>query len=179
MRPSTSAPHQNLTRKTPVITTKTVLGVVAAALLAPALLAGCSSSGTTTKPSSQSSANSKAAEDAAFGDCIRSKGFEWDDSGDTGDSTTATLPDGASPEAFDEAITACSKQVSPDGQAGAAELPRDPKADRALGECVRRQGFEDYPDDAPGQAAYEPEDATAFGPVEKACLAEAYDVEVN
>ncbi|PZE63526.1 hypothetical protein [Curtobacterium sp. MCBD17_021] len=167
-----------MTRTTTTKTTAT-LGALAVLLLTPGLLAGCSGNrddgpgpGTGT---SRSAAHAGAGE---LGDCLRKKGYDVsDDELGVGGGTSAelSLPGGVDEQQWLEDTAACSGTSTSAGQVSEAKSPPGyEEADRKASECIREQGFADYPDDDDDRSAYHPADESAFERVAEQCEDEAF-----
>lgn len=149
-------------------TTTTLAAIAGALVLLPALLTGCS--GAPSVDTTPSAAGDRKARAAAVASCMREKGFDVPDP--SGDGTTTTLPDGVDPDQFSEAVAACAKDAGIEEGGTAQEAPGAAEAAKKAAECIRENGFSDYPDDA--EAQYEPADQDAFDAVAKKCDDEAF-----
>lgn len=154
-------------------TTATVCSIVAAVLLLPGLLTACSTSapadGVTTAKGSSSAGSSLAA-------CMRGKGYDMEDPSSAGSTQSLSAPEGVDADQWKADLTTCLDS----GGAGEAEykpakpMPGLEEAQAKATECIRANGFEDYPDDQAGQMAYKPSDEETFTGVITRCNEEAF-----
>lgn len=152
-------------------TTRTALALLAGALLLPALLTACSA-----EPDHGAASDGPAAPGGtALASCMRDQGYDMEDP--SSGQLSLSPPDGVDADQWREALVSCSGSGSAgagDGQA-AQPMPGMDGMARALGECVRDAGYDDYPDEAEEQAAYTPSGDTAtFESVQQTCSDEAY-----
>ncbi|WP_123654532.1 MULTISPECIES: hypothetical protein [unclassified Curtobacterium] len=146
--------------------------IVAAALLLPGLLAACSSGSPTSDETSPGAKSANAAE------CMRGKGYDMADP-DTSKGVDMQVPEGVDKDQWVQDLGAClgaeSGAESGAGQAGEAkEAPGTEKQMRKMAECIRDNGFEDYPDDPAAMAKFTPDDESTFDDVAHKCGTEAF-----
>ncbi|WP_144756410.1 hypothetical protein [Curtobacterium pusillum] len=149
--------------------TRTTVSVLAGVLLLPGLLAACSSAPDTSN-ASDGPANAGA---AALAECMRDKGYDMEDPSSGG--LKLSPPDGVDADQWREALVGCTGKGSGAGEAAPAQaLPGGEDMARAIGECMRKAGYEDFPDDLKSQASYTPSgDTTAFDRDQVTCAEEA------
>lgn len=159
-------------------TTATVSAALTVLLLVPGLLAGCTgTAGTTTSPTSATS-RSAAPDAGAVGDCMRSKGYDFDDDelgiGGGGSSAKVSAPDGVDAQRWATDLLGCSGVDERAGAGGAATAaPGSAEAERKTVACIRDNGFPDYPDGDDERRSYRPADQDAFDRVAQDCDDEA------
>jgi hypothetical protein len=145
--------------------TRTTVTLLAGVLLLPGLLTACSSAPDTSN-ASDGPTNAGA---AALAECMRDKGYDMEDPSSGG--LKLSPPDGVDADQWREAIVDCTGTGDGAGEAAPAKpMPGGEDTARAIGECMREAGYEDFPDDLESQASYTPSgDTTAFDGDQKTC----------
>jgi hypothetical protein len=137
-------------------TTTRIRTAAAAALLAitmPLALASCSSSD---RPATANDTTKGIG--AKWGACMRDAGFEVQDADDDQIASGSVLaPEGADQDAFRAAAQGCSEEVGARGTDSAQRQEQARQYDE-VASCIRDNGFEDYPEQKPGQLSGNPEE---------------------
>lgn len=153
---------------------KTITTLAAALVLLPGLLTACASG---SDPEGESSATNgqagAAAQGAGLTSCLREQGYDLPDQSSGSGTMTLAAPDGVDQEQWMTDLKAC---LDADGGAGAAFKPAEPVGDpeqlRQVAQCIRDEGFADYPDDEQGQMAYQASDEQALQEASMRCFDE-------
>ncbi|WP_413602931.1 hypothetical protein [Curtobacterium sp. Curtsp57] len=156
-----------------MLRSRSAVAVLAGLLLLPALLTACSSTPDTgSAPRAGDSGNSGAVELAS---CMRDKGYDMEDPSSSG-GLQLSPPDGVDADQWRSDLVACTGDGKAPGEANVAKpMPGMEDMARAMAECMRDNGFSDYPDDQGDQASYTPSgDASTFADVEQTCGEKAY-----
>jgi hypothetical protein len=152
---------------------RSAVAVLAGLLLLPGLLTACSSTPDTDSASSgAASGNSGAVELAS---CMRDKGYDMQDPSSSG-GLQLSPPDGVDADQWRTDLVACTGDGKGAGEAQVAEpLPGMEGMACDMAECMRENGFPDYPDDSGDQVAYRPSgDESTFNDVSQTCGEKAY-----
>lgn len=158
------------TTRTTTRRNRSLLAAAAATLLLPGLLAACSGS---TPGGDAASTADTAAKGPSLAECMRDKGYDMPDPG-SGSGLQLSAPDGVDEEQYQGDLRSCLDDTAGAGDARVAEqIPGDDDRTLRTAECIREQGFSDYPDDEDGKIRYQPDDQEAFDEVARACDAEA------
>lgn len=156
--------------------TNAIVAVAAAVLLLPGLLTACSGS-----PSDSSSDTPKAGgkPGTSMSECMRGKGYDMPDP-DAGSKTqTLSAPDGVDEEQWTTDLQSCMGSGGGAGEGFKPAQAGSPEQEKRVNECIRKNGFSDYPDDADAKQSYKPDDEAAFDDVTSKCLTEAFDDGTN
>ena len=140
---------------------RTVVTVLATAILVPAALSGCSDGSTDSSRGDGPDLTKR----TQYAQCMRDKGYDEKDPDPNAKSEQLAMPAGVDPTKYSADMDACSEKAGL--TAGNSADPAKPDASaveerRAIGACVREKGFGDYPDDEEGQMAYQAADGTRF-----------------
>jgi len=124
------------------------------AVLLPALLAGCSTDDDAT--SAATSAGGGTSASAQLGQCLRDAGYDVDDP-DLDEGMVVAVPNGADADEYAAAFAECREGLPESAGGGeaaqepsAAELAEWQESQLKVAECVRQEGFEDFPDPVDG-----------------------------
>jgi hypothetical protein len=148
-----------------------------AVVLLPGLLAGCS---TTSDDGTAGPSTGTARQGSSMAECMRGKGYDVPDPSSGGRTMDLSAPDGVDPEQYQTDLTTCLGDAEGAGNAQVAKPMEglDDKMQQAA-ECIRDNGFSDYPDDEDGKRAYQPDDADAFAEVAKTCDEQAFGADTT
>jgi hypothetical protein len=157
---------------------RTVVAVLAGILLVPGLLTACSST-----PHDDSASSGVASRDGAsknsgaveLASCMRDKGYDMEDPSSSG-GIQLSAPDGVDADQWHTDLVACTGDGKGAGEERVAKpLPGMEDMARDMAECMRENGFADYPDDSGDQVAYQPSgDESTFDDVSQTCGEKAY-----
>ncbi|MBT1672682.1 hypothetical protein [Curtobacterium flaccumfaciens] len=162
----------NHTTKTTTRRTRSLMSAAAAVVLLPMLLVGCSDA---TPDGDTTTVAGGAAPGVALAECLRDRGYDMPDPGADGGSMQLGAPDGVDPEQYQDDLKGCLDDSAAAGDAQAAQpIPGSEEIARKTAECLREQGFPDYPDDQEAQARYQPDDQSAFDEVAGPCSDAAF-----
>ncbi|WIB78061.1 hypothetical protein DEJ28_02890 [Curtobacterium sp. MCPF17_002] len=154
-----------------------LLSAAAVVVLLPGLLAACSSGSPESDPSKAAAGKDKG---DSVSECMRGKGYDMDDAAGTGsgNSMQLSVPDGVDKEQWSADFEKCMGPVSGAGDSGGATDakpgPGQAKKEKKFLQCVRENGFADYPDDPDARGTYQPDDENAFHDVMDTCDREAF-----
>lgn len=163
----------NHTTMTTTRRTRSLMSAAAAVFLLPLLLVGCSDAA---PDDDTTTAAGGAAPGVALAECLRERGYDMPDPGSGGGSMQLSAPDGADPEQYQEDLKGCLDDSAVAGDAQAAQpMPGSEEIARKTAECLRGQGFPDYPDDQDAQARFEPDDQQAFDEAAGTCTDAAFE----
>ncbi|MBF4614073.1 hypothetical protein [Curtobacterium sp. VKM Ac-1376] len=152
---------------------RSLMSAAAAVVLLPLLLVGCSDA---TPDDDTATAAGGAAPGVALAECLRDRGYDMPDPGTGGGSMQLSAPDGVDPEQYQEDLKGCVDDSAAAGDAqGAQPIPGSEEIARKTAECLREQGFPDYPDDQEAQARYQPDDQSAFDEAAGPCSDAAFE----
>ncbi|WP_146247881.1 hypothetical protein [Curtobacterium sp. MCLR17_039] len=153
--------------------TRSLMSAAAAVFLLPLLLVGCSDAAPN---DDTTTAAGGAAPGVALAECLRDRGYDMPDPGTGGESMQLSAPDGVDPEQYQEDLKGCLDDSAAAGDAQAAQpMPGSEEIARKTAECLRGQGFPDYPDDQDAQARFEPDDQEAFNEAAGTCTDAAFE----
>jgi len=153
--------------------TRSLMSAAAAAVLLPLLLVGCSD---TASDDDTTTAAGGAAPGVALAECMRDRGYDMPDPGTGGGSMQLSAPDGVDPEQYQEDLKGCLDDSAAAGDAKAAQpMPGSEEIARKTAECLREQGFPDYPDDQDAQMRFQPDDQQAFDDAAGPCTDAAFE----
>jgi len=153
--------------------TRSLMSAAAAAVLLPLLLVGCSD---TASDDDTTTASGGAAPGVALAECMRDRGYDMPDPGTGGGSMQLSAPDGVDPEQYQEDLKGCLDDSAAAGDAKAAQpMPGSEEIARKTAECLREQGFPDYPDDQDAQMRFQPDDQQAFDDAAGPCTDAAFE----
>jgi hypothetical protein len=153
--------------------TRSLMSAAAAVFLLPLLLVGCSDAAPN---DDTTTAAGGAAPGVALAECLRDRGYDMPDPGTGGESMQLSAPDGVDPEQYHEDLKGCLDDSAAAGDAQAAQpMPGSEEIARKTAECLRGQGFPDYPDDQDAQARFEPDDQEAFNEAAGTCTDAAFE----
>lgn len=152
--------------------TTTLIAAAAAVVLLPGLLVACSGapSGDATDKASGGSKDSG----SSLSSCMRDKGYDMPDPDSGSRVQMLSAPDGVDEAQWRKDLDGCM------GDAGAGEgfqkakLGGTPEQQKAAAECIRKNGFSDYPDGEDAMMSYKPDDEKAFQDASSKCFAEAF-----
>ncbi|QKS86516.1 hypothetical protein [Curtobacterium flaccumfaciens] len=163
----------NHTTMTTTRRTRSLMSAAAAAVLLPLLLVGCSD---TASDDDTTTASGGAAPGVALAECMRDRGYDMPDPGTGGGSMQLSAPDGVDPEQYQEDLKGCLDDSAAAGDAQAAQpMPGSEEIARKTAECLREQGFPDYPDDQDAQMRFQPDDQQAFDDAAGPCTDAAFE----
>jgi len=163
----------NHTTMTTTRRTRSLMSAAAAAVLLPLLLVGCSD---TASDDDTTTAAGSAAPGVALAECMRDRGYDMPDPGTGGGSMQLSAPDGVDPEQYQEDLKGCLDDSAASGDAQAAQpMPGSEEIARETAECLREQGFPDYPDDQDAQMRFQPDDQQAFDDAAGPCTDAAFE----
>ena len=152
--------------------TRSLMSAAAAVFLLPLLLVGCSDAA----PNDDTTAAGGAAPGVALAECMRDRGYDMPDPGTGGGSMQLSAPDGVDPEQYQEDLKGCLDDSAAAGDAKAAQpMPGSEEIARKTAECLREQGFPDYPDDQDAQMRFQPDDQQAFDDAAGPCTEAAFE----
>lgn len=152
--------------------TNAIVAVAAAVLLLPGLLTACSGS-----PSGSSSDTPKPGgkPGTSLSECMRGNGYDMPDPDSGSKTQTLSAPDGVDKEQWAADLQTC---MGSGGGAGEGFKPAqaggNPEQEKQVVECIRENGFSDYPDSEDAKRAYQPNDQDAFDDVTSKCFDQAY-----
>lgn len=155
--------------------TNAIVAVAAAVLLLPGLLTACSGS-----PSGGSSDTPKAGGNpgTSLSACMRDKGYDMADPGSGSQSQTLAAPEGVDKDQWDADLQTCLGGAGGAGKGMQEAKPADTaEQQKRADECIRKNGFSDYPDSEDAKRSYRPGDQDVFSDVAQKCTLEAYDEE--
>jgi len=153
--------------------TRSLMSAAAAVFLLPLLLVGCSDAAPN---DDTTTAAGGAAPGVALAECLRDRGYDMPDPGTGGESMQLSAPDGVDPEQYQDDLKGCLDDSAAAGDAQAAQpMPGSEEIARKTAECLRGQGFPDYPDDQDAQARFEPDDQEAFDEAAGTCTDAAFE----
>jgi len=163
----------NHTTMTTTRRTRSLMSAAAAVVLLPLLLVGCSD---TAPDDDTTTAAGGAAPGVALAECMRDRGYDMPDPGTGGGSMQLSAPDGVDPEQYQEDLTGCLDDSAAAGDAQAAQpMPGSEEIARKTAECLREQGFPDFPDDQEAQNRFQPDDQEAFDEAAHTCTDAAFE----
>ena len=163
----------NHTTKTTTRRTRSLMSAAAAVVLLPLLLVGCSD---TAPDDDTTTAAGSAAPGVALAECMRDRGYDMPDPGTGGGSMQLSAPDGVDPEQYQRDLKGCLDDSAAAGDAQAAQpMPGSEEIARKTAECLREQGFPDYPDDQDAQMRFQPDDQQAFDDAAGPCTEAAFE----
>ncbi|NQX22368.1 hypothetical protein [Curtobacterium sp. VKM Ac-2852] len=163
----------NHTTMTTTRRTRSLMSAAAAAVLLPLLLVGCSD---TASDDDTTTAAGGAAPGVALAECMRDRGYDMPDPGTGGGSMQLSAPDGVDPEQYQEDLKGCLDDSAAAGDAQAAQpMPGSEEIARKTAECLREQGFPDYPDGQDAQMRFQPDDQQAFDDAAGPCTDAAFE----
>jgi hypothetical protein len=157
---------------------RSAVAVLAGLLLLPGLLTACSSTPTPDSASgsgaSKNAGASKSSGAAKLAACMRDKGYDMADPSSSAINLSA--PDGVDADQWRSDLVSCTGDGKGPGEANVAKpMPGMEDMARDMAECMRDNGFADYPDDQGEQATYTPSgDASTYADVEQTCGEKAY-----
>jgi hypothetical protein len=148
------------------IRSRALLATSIALLLIPAALTGCSQS----SDKGATSSDDSSFDSSEYASCLRERGYDVEDSSDG-----LAMDSGGDLEAFEADSKECTKQAGGSGESNSslADDPETKEQFRKLAQCMRDNGFEDYPDDLAAMQKFEPADQQAFATVAEKCSDEA------
>lgn len=151
---------------------RSAVAVLAGLLLLPGLLTACSSTPSSDSTSADGASKNSGAVELAS--CMRDKGYDMEDP--SAGAVNLSPPDGVDADQWRSDLVACTGDGKAPGEANVAKpMPGMEDMARAMAECMRDNGFSDYPDDQGDQVSYTPsEDASTFADVEQTCGEKAY-----
>ncbi|UXZ58290.1 hypothetical protein [Curtobacterium sp. Arg-1] len=162
----------NHTTMTTTRRTRSLMSVAAAVVLLPLLLVGCSDPA---PDDDATTASGGAAPGVALAECMRDRGYDMPDPGTGGGSMQLSAPDGVDPEQYQDDLKGCLDDSAAAGDAQAAQpMPGTEEIARRTAECLREQGFPDYPDDQDAQMRFQPDDQQAFDEAAGPCTDAAF-----
>lgn len=163
----------NHTTKTTTRRTRSLMCAVATVVLLPMLLVGCSD---TAPDDDTTTAAGGAAPGVTLAECMRDRGYDMPDPGSGGGSMQLSAPDGVDPEQYQEDLKGCLDDSAAAGDAQAAQpMPGSEEIARKTAECLREQGFPDFPDDQEAQNRFQPDDQEAFDEAAHTCTDAAFE----
>lgn len=139
---------------------------LSAVLLAAGLLTSCSAD----KPN-RDDTTSTTTNGSTFFSCMRDKGYDAPDPEAGEKSSAFEVPAGVDPEQWEADTGECANK-SGSGAGGAEKAVVDPEAEALMAkaaECVRENGFSDYPDDPDKMGSYKASDPDTFQDVLQTC----------
>jgi hypothetical protein len=162
----------------PAERSRTVVAVLAGVLLVPGLLTACSSTphhDSASRGGSSSGGASKNSGAVALASCMRDKGYDMEDPSSSG-GLQLSPPDGVDADQWRTDLVACTGDGKGAGEAQVAKpLPGMEDMARDMAECMRENGFPDYPDDSGDQVGYQPSgDESTYDDVSQTCGEKAY-----
>lgn len=156
----------NHATKTTTRRTRSLMSAAAAVVLLPLLLVGCSD---TAPDDDTTTAAGGAAPGVALAECMP-------DPGTGGGSMQLSAPDGVDPEQYQDDLKGCLDDSAAAGDAQAAQpMPGSEEIARKTAECLREQGFPDFPDDQEAQNRFQPDDQEAFDEAAGTCTDAAFE----
>ncbi|PZF33004.1 hypothetical protein [Curtobacterium sp. MCPF17_051] len=163
----------NHTTMTTTRRTRSLMSAAAAVVLLPLLLVGCSD---TAPDDDTTTAAGGAAPGVALAECMRDRGYDMPDPGTGGGAMQLSAPDGVDPEQYQEDLKGCLDDSAAAGDAQAAQpMPGSEEIARKTAECLREQGFPDFPDDQEAQSRFQPDDREAFDEAAGTCTDAAFE----
>lgn len=152
--------------------TNAVVAVAAAVLLLPGLLTACSGSPSGVPTDTPTAGGNPGTSLSA---CMRDKGYDMADPDSGSKTQTLSAPDGVDEEQWGADLQTCMKgeHGAGDGMQAAKPAGSAEQEERAV-ECIRKNGFSDYPDSEDAKRAYQPNDQDAFDDVTSKCFDQAY-----
>jgi|GEM_PF-1903122 len=165
----------NHTTMTTTRRTRSLMSVAAAVVLLPLLRVGCSDPA---PDDDATTASGGAAPGVALAECMRDRGYDMPDpgTGTGGGSMQLSAPDGVDPEQYQDDLKGCLDDSAAAGDAQAAQpMPGTEEIARRTAECLREQGFPDYPDDQDAQMRFQPDDQQAFDEAAGPCTDAAFE----
>jgi hypothetical protein len=162
----------------PAERSRTVVAVLAGVLLVPGLLTACSSTPHDDSASSGGSSSGGASKNSGaveLASCMRDKGYDMEDPSSSG-GLQLSPPDGVDADQWRTDLVACTGDGKGAGEAQVAKpLPGMEDMARDMAECMRENGFPDYPDDSGDQVGYQPSgDESTYDDVSQTCGEKAY-----
>ncbi len=163
MKPSTK-------HSTTTTTTTTIVAVAAAVVLLPGLLAGCSGAPSTDSTDTASGGGKGAG--ASLASCMRDHGYDMPDPSSGGSTLSLSAPDGIDDEQWKADLQECMGDAGAGEGFQAAKPAGTPEQRKQIAECIRENGFADYPDGDDAMSTYRPDDQDAFQDASSTCFDE-------
>lgn len=156
---------------------KHLFAAACAVILVPTLLTACSGGASDDRTASDQASGAG----ATLASCMREQGYDMADPSASGGGTALAAPDGVDAEQWGADLQACLGEVRADDGAGdgvqAAQPAGTPEQRQEVAECIRENGFTDYPDDEDAMATFTPDDEEAFRDASSTCYDEAFGSE--